>query len=484
MRERLTGFRPVLTPDEIFIEDGRIAEPGEASERDLGGKWLMPAFVDSHSHILPTGLDLLKLDLFGKASQEEALDAIRDWHRDHPEGWLLAAQYEQNGFADGRHLTRDDLDKISNTRPILLRHANGHASVANSAALQQAGITEETPDPKGGEYERDASGRMTGVLLERAHDQVWDRTPQPTLEEMVDAILRAGERLHSFGVSSAADMMTGRWNLMRELLAYRMAAEQGCKVRLRLWPLWSTAFGPRKAEGWEDVLDPADDRVKLCGIKIFSDGAIMSATAAIHGEFTTGGSGTLIYKPERLTSMAATASDAGHPVCIHAIGDRATDHVMDALEATGEPSRHRIEHVMILSDAQIERLAKQGHNVTMQPEFLAQFGHAYRRQLPPETSRLLKRSRSVMNAGIPLAHNTDRPIVTGDPWIGVEAASNRPEGYDPAENITREKAISLWHDPACAMQGDRSPTAIGEPAAFLVCDSDPREGRPDWQWLS
>lgn len=155
-------------------------------------------------------------------------------------------------------------------------------------------------------------------------------------------------------------------------------------------------------------------------------------------------SGQIIYAPERLSEMVRTAHDAGFRVAVHSIGDYATDLVMDAFEATGEPSRHRIEHAMLLSDAQIERLARLNCHVTMQPEFLMRFGHAYKRQLGRERAATIKRFRSVSDAGLTLSLNSDRPIVSGDPWAGVEAASDRPEGFDPSENLTREEAIRAY----------------------------------------
>lgn len=139
--------------------------------------------------------------------------------------------------------------------------------------------------------------------------------------------------------------------------------------------------------------------------------------------------------------MVQTAHGAGFRIAIHSIGDYATDLVMSALEATRDPARHRIEHAMLLSDAQIERLAKLGCHVSMQPEFLIRFAHAYKRQLGPERASRIKRMRSVVDAGIALSLSSDRPIVSGDPWVGVRCASDRPEGFDPSENLTRNEAL-------------------------------------------
>jgi predicted amidohydrolase YtcJ len=225
-------------------------------------------------------------------------------------------------------------------------------------------------------------------------------------------------------------------------------------------------------------------RCRIAGIKIFADGAIGSGTAAIYGDYaipdtehpTPDTSGSLMYKPERLNDMVRIAHDAGYQIAIHSIGDYSTDLVMNALEATGEPQRHRIEHAMILSDAQIERLAKLGCHVTMQPEFLIRFAHSYLKQLGPDKRSRLKRFRSVLDAGIPLSFSSDRPIVAGDPRDGIAVLTHRPEGYDPSENITPEKAWLGYTAGAAEANGDgdlMGSLTEGQVADFHLLDTAP-----------
>ena len=165
MRTKYVNFRWGHSGEfqEMEVADGRVISrhPSDGQNElsgdgivDLGGRYLLPKFIDAHCHVLPTGLDLKKLNLGKANSQEEVLELVRDWHASQPEGWLLAVHYNQTRFDGGAHLTLADLDKISSTRPILLRHVNGHATVANSAALAAAGVDESTPDMPGGEYGR------------------------------------------------------------------------------------------------------------------------------------------------------------------------------------------------------------------------------------------------------------------------------------------------------------------------------------------
>lgn len=473
----------------VFTSDPVPYEPGTPCDFDLEGNYLLPKFVDAHCHILPTGLDLLKLDLTGLSTVEGVLEALAARHQEQPEGWLLAVQYDQNRLPNGEHLTRFDLDRVSATRPILLRHSNGHAGACNSAALQAAGINGSSPDPSGGVFVRDASGDPNGVLLEIALEVVSAAVPLPTLDEMVEAILRAGHSMAALGIGAACDMMTGRFDLERELEAYEIAAARGNPIRTRLYVQWKEVFGPRgigvdRLHEWESRT-ANHQRNRIEGIKIFADGAIASATAAIYGSYTgapangpilsRGGvaltsevSGQLIYKPERLKEMTQIAAAADYPVAIHAIGDYAVDLVLDAFESTEFPSAHRLEHAMLLSDAQIERIAKCGCFLTFQPEFLLRFGHAYLRQLGPDRTAVLKRSRSVIDAGIPLSFNSDRPIVPGDPRDGIRTAVNRPEAFSPSENISFEEAFAAYTHEGARITGDEN--LFGSIKKGAACD--------------
>lgn len=432
----------------FMVENGRFGQVGGDVK---GGEWegylALPGFIDAHCHVLPSGLDLLKLNLAGCESKEAVLAAVRDWLPQVGAGqWLLAAQYDQNRW--GEHLTRWELDEVSADVPILLRHSNGHASVANSAALRSAGVTEETSDPVGGEFERDAEGVMTGVLLEKAHENVTSSAPEPKLDEMVEAILRAGDSMARFGITTATDMMTGRWDLEMELQAYRIASQKGCKVRLRMYLQWREVLGNRGIDPnrLAELIDSMEPEVcQVLGLKVFADGAIGSATAAIHGKFvTTGRNGKLIYPEAELARILALIDAEGWRCSVHTIGDRSTDLVMEAFEKTADPGRHRIEHAMILSDGQIERLQRLGCHVTLQPEFLYRFGKGYRAQLEDGVWQKLIRTRSLIDAGLSLSFNSDRPIVVGDPWVGIGAAVSRPEGFDPAEACTVGEGIDMY----------------------------------------
>jgi len=463
-------------PVHLRAETGRWTAE-EFSEReadrvvDLEGGFVLPGFVDCHCHILPMGLDLQSLDLSDCWTKEDVLSKIAAVAA-QSDGWLFAVQYDQTRFADGSHLTTRELDPVTKGIPTILRHSSGHAAVVNSAALEAAGIGVSTEDPAGGTIVRDKNGAPIGPLLENAMGLVYRVAPRPSVGQMRDAILAAQRRLRSLGITCATDMATGSRGLEEEMAAYDAAAQQRiCRSRLTL--LWERVFGNRASPPPELSAEP--EWLSVLGVKLFADGAIGAGTAAMNDEYKTGGLGMLIHEPEDLRERVRVADTAGFRIAIHSIGDRSTAVVLDALEATPTPSRHRIEHAMALDEALLARMQRLGVGVAAQPEFLLRFGHAYQRQLRDDKASQLKPLRSLLRAGIPLGLSSDLPIVPGDPWDGIRVAVSRPDGFDPKENLTIEEAVLCYTRSAARLNGDEDQGEIksGCWADFQVYDGNP-----------
>jgi predicted amidohydrolase YtcJ len=478
MRIENAALWPDPTPVTIETDSKRIVRVSAAERVE---RQVLPAFVDNHMHIIPAGLDLLKPSLYGMTSRNEVFERLLAELPLVPQGgWLVAVQYDQNRFEDQSHITREELDKISAIVPIVLRHASNHASVSNTAALELAGVGPDKENPKGGVYERDEAGNLTGLALEAAHDEMMGALPAPTHEELISAILAAGESMRKMGIVCAADLMTGRFGLANELAAYRAAAEQGCAVRLRLYVQYGSIYGRHGMPAddfldWKQALD--SDAVRISGVKLFADGAIGAQTAAIYGAYAGKAlfgekktSGICIYPPAELARRVQKAAGDGYQVAVHAIGDYAVDLVMDAMEEADFGVKHRIEHAMLLSNEQIERMQKLGIHCTMQPEFLSHFGAMYRKALGDKRGSSLKRFRSVAEAGIPLSLSSDRPIVTGNPALTFRNATDRPEGFSQDENLEPAEALRSMTQRAWQALGEdrRGAIAEGQTADFLV----------------
>ncbi|HXG23062.1 MAG TPA: amidohydrolase, partial [Chthonomonadales bacterium] len=450
----------------LAIERGRIVAVGKEEEIlplagtgtrvfNLQGHTLVPGFNDCHMHILPYGLDLAQADLSpaaGVTNVPQLIAALRQWADSNPHSeWILGSRYDQNIFPGAAHPTRTDLDAAISDRPVYIVQTSKHAGVANSAALKLAGISRNTPDPKGGQIVRNADGEPTGVLLESAMSLVARHIPKPHKAGMIDAIRQANKALVRVGITAASDLNTGWLDLEAEIAAYRQAAEEGMPVRMTLCPHAPKCGAPkdipdRAAFAADFGLDEArQSRIRLGPLKLFSDGALTVRTAALREPYADGsGSGMLLHEPEVLQDYILAGHQRGWQMAVHAIGDRAIEQVLDCYAKAsiltsnpspsqgegyrgwgGRASRHRIEHAMLLDGPLIQRFAEQQVIPVVQPEFLARLGDAYVLGLGPERAARINPTASLQRAGVGVAFSSDCPIVPGAPLEGIRAAARR-----------------------------------------------------------
>lgn len=441
----------------------------DASRTDLAGSLVVPGFNDSHMHVLGYGLSLQEADLSpqaGVASIPLLLDALMRWANRHAdESWVVGGGYYQEALVERRHPTRAELDGAFPARPVVLFHASGHAAVANTAALQLAGIGRDTPNPPGGEIGRDEAGELTGVLLEAAVPLLEAAMPPPNRSRMEVAIRAAAAALARRGLTAASEMSLGWFHLEDEIAAYRKVMEEGLPLRITLSPL-ATRLGspeaiPPRSE-FAAAVGLTDDRacLRLGPLKLFADGAITTRTAAVREPFTNGTLGILTHAPEELEAYILNAHRNGWQLAIHAIGDRAIDLVLTYLErATSitQPStleeqpplrRHRIEHCMMPDEDQIKRIARLGVLPVMQMEFLPRLGEAYIAALGMDRAQRLNPVHSLLRAGISVAFSSDCPVIPGHPLDGLRAAVERSTAsgivLGASERITPLDALTCY----------------------------------------
>ncbi len=457
-------------PIEIRVENGIIQCPQPTQNDlyfhkvDLKEKYVLPGFIDSHCHILYTGTQLQKTDLSSCQNKEEFLKKVLEAHQNTPEKeWLMVKNYDPAKLPESEHLSQQDLDQISNHRPIVVQHVSGHAGVINTGTLMLV----------------PSAHHNRGYVVEKEYEKIYSSEPVPSLEKMAQSILLAGSRLKEMGITCATEMMAGYHNLEQELLAYHLASQRGCPIRLRLFLLWDKIFGPNAipASRLKDLIDQMDpDVCKVVGIKLFADGVLGTKTAAVYEEYIGGGYGELVDRPDVFKKKVRVAHDAGWPVAVHSIGDRSTDLVLEAFSELDDASCHRIEHMMSLNDDQIERMAKLDCSCSMQPEFLADFHHSYQKHLGSSRTSKLKRFRSVFEAGISLGLSSDRPIVKGDPWKAIQIASNRPKGFDSSENLPFKQAVHAYTQGSAKLNHDHNSLGkleSGYFADFQIYQEDP-----------
>lgn len=462
----LTMNPAMPTARALAIERGRIVAVGTEDEirplagtgtraLNLQGRTVVPGFNDCHMHILPYGLDLAQADLSPAAGVTNVLElmaALRRWADSNPRSeWVLGSRYDQNIFPGAAHPTRADLDAPFPDRPVYIVQTSKHAGVANSVALKLAGISRDTPDPKGGEIVRNANGEPTGVLLESAMSLVARHIPKPDKAGMIAAIQQANEALVRVGITAASDLNTGWLDLEAEIAAYRQAAGEGAPVRMTLCPHAPKFGAPKDIPGRAAFAadfgfdDARQSKIRLGPLKLFSDGALTVRTAAVREPYVDGsGSGMLLHEPLVLRDYILTGHQRGWQMAVHAIGDRAIALVLDcyaeASTLTPNPSpweeeelkgwgvrasRHRIEHAMLLDGPLIQRFAEQQVIPVVQPEFLARLGDAYVLGLGPERAARINPTASLQRAGVGVPFSSDCPIVPGAPLDGIRAAARR-----------------------------------------------------------
>jgi predicted amidohydrolase YtcJ len=340
----------------------------------LQGKMLLPGFHDSHVHLVGGGIELGECDLNGTTTVEQVLAVVRQFAERHPtQSWIRGGGWPLTMKGGPPH--KSLLDRIVSDRPVILDASDGHSSWANSKALEIAGITKETPDPPRGRIERDpATGEPTGFLHEAATRLVMNKTPVYSDGEFVDGLRRGVKLANQFGITSVQEASVGEQHLkafaeldksgeltVRTVAAIRFDPSKAANNQLPQFVEWRTKYQGK--------------RLRTTAVKIFEDGVIETRTAAVLKPYLgtpRDERGWLNLEPEMLKPLAAELDRLGFQIHIHAIGDRAIQTSLDALEfARGRngsrDSRHHIAHIELFDPLDIPRFRRLGVAANFQP---------------------------------------------------------------------------------------------------------------------
>src|SRR5438270_10501167 len=334
--------------------------PKAAITVDAGGRTLLPGLIDAHGHVIELGLDALRLDVTGTRSIGELQQRLRDYVAAHPgPGWVLGAGWNQELWTEKRFPTAADLNAVVRDRPVVLERVDGHALVANSAAMKLAGVTAATADPSGGRIERDAQGNPAGTFVDAAKALIGRAVPRSTPADEDQALAKAQEILLGFGVTGVGSMSTS----IADWGAFNRAGEAG-RLNVRLMAYIGAA------QAAEANMRPTpwlyDDRLRAVGVKLFADGALGSRGAWLKQPYADkpDSRGLQFHSDAEMLALADKAAAAGFQVATHAIGDAANDQAISTYEQLskryGRDRRWRIEHFQIVDPADIPRLAPAG----------------------------------------------------------------------------------------------------------------------------
>ncbi|MEU6684661.1 amidohydrolase [Streptomyces sp. NPDC046832] len=494
---RLTNARFLtMDPDhpvahDLGIRQGRIAGLDEAVTSlparevvDLQGATVLPGFIDAHVHLAWTGFKQNTPSIAGLTRVDDALAVVAEAvaRTRAPGDWVSVAGYDQRAL--GRHLTAADLDRVGDGRKLYLLHDSGHGCVVNTAVLELL--------PAGTPHEN-------GFLAERAMGAARALRLPNSQEDLAEAIGRAARTCLAEGVTACAEAGIGGTLFGHspvELGAYQLARDKDLlplRVQLMVSADLLRPVTAHESDGIPRALDLGlrtglgDDRLSVGALKIWTDGGMMARTAALTSPYEgLDHAGQLQDAPEALTELIVDGHLAGWQLAVHAIGDRAADVALDAIERAQRlrprpEARHRIEHAGLIRPDQLPRLARLGVSAVVQPSFLRYFGDDYASVMGADRAPWMYRGRAFLDHGIPLVGSSDRPVADGSPLRAVqfmvERASVSGQLIGPDEAVTVEQALHAYtvagaH--ACHWEDRLGSLTPGKLADLVVLADDPR----------
>ncbi|NRD72457.1 amidohydrolase [Shewanella sp. VB17] len=446
----------------VAVKNGNILAVGSDSEIahfigdetqvvNLQGSTLIPGFYDAHSHFVMTGMvGLYQINLnsppIGTVESIENIIALLEEKANNiPAGdWIEGFGYDDTLLVEGRHPTRDDLDRASTEHPILITHTSGHLAVANSLALELAGITNATPQPEGGVIRKDEDGEPTGVLDEPpAFDQVGKLIPAMTTEQMLAAIRYASDIYAAKGVTTANSGLAS----IELISLLKMASEQDdlLNVHVIAWPTLEDS-----QQAYDLALN--NDKLIIGGIKEVADGSIQGYSGYLSEPYYTPFNGDADYRGyprhdrEKLADRIMKIHSAGRQVFLHANGDAAIDDALYAFRKAQEAfpredTRHTLIHAQMAREDQLDEMAELGLIPSFFQLHTYYWGDRHRDIfMGPERAFRMSPTKSAADRGMRFTIHTDTPVVPMDPMLMIWSAVNRVS--TSGQVIGREQSIT------------------------------------------
>ncbi|URW76105.1 amidohydrolase family protein [Sphingomonas donggukensis] len=454
---------------------------------DMKGKVAIPGMIDAHGHVMDLGFRALSLDLFDTTSLEQAKAKLAAYAAANPQRpWIVGGGWNQEVWKLGRFPTAADIDAVTGNRPVWLQRADGHAGLANTAAMRAAGITARTATPAGGRIEKGANGQPTGVFVDGAMDLIAKHLPPPTARDRDAAFLKAQEALLSAGITATADMGTE----VDDWLTYRRMGDQNL-LRVRIMA-YSAGVDPAiKIGGQGPTPWLYADRLRMGGIKLYADGALGSRGAWLKAPYadSPGNSGLGFLKDDQLLNLMSRGAMDNFQIAVHAIGDRANAQVLDAIDELSESykgdRRWRIEHAQIVDPVDLPRFGRNGTIASMQPVHESSDWRMAEARLGPARLGGAYAWAQMLRVGSRLAFGSDYPVENPNPFVGWAVAFTRLDangepfgGWRPEDRVTREQAWKAFTSDAAYAgfaESKFGTLAPGLRADFVIVDRDPTE---------
>ena len=465
---------------------------------DLGGKTVLPGFIEPHSHISFYAAQLLQVDCSPQTNKtiEDVKNSIHARAKAvEPGTWITGCGYDDTLIDDKRHLNRNDLNEAAPENPVLIFHVTGHLFYTNSLGLKIGGITRETPQPVGGEIDKDDHGEPTGLLREPAAvESVAVHVPLTTDEEFHEVLPRAIRHFHQAGITSCHDAAIGYSGEGPALFKAYQTLEARGDLTLRIY---MTILERLYRDIIKTGLCPGfgSEHLKLGSVKLFQDGSIQALTAALSEPYNNRSDfkGNLIMPQEALNEMVETYHRKGFQIAVHANGDRAIESVLTAMEKADRlypghgAHRHMIIHCQMASDDQIQRMKVLGVIPNYFVNHVYYWGDRHVALfLGAERARRIDPLQSTLDQGWKFVLHSDLPVTPVDPLFSIHTAVNRVTREDrvlgKAERISPMAALKAYttHAAFCSFEEDiKGSIEPGKLADFVVLSDDPLTVEPE-----
>ncbi|KAK1279063.1 hypothetical protein QJS04_geneDACA007388 [Acorus gramineus] len=464
---------------------------------DVGGKIVVPGFIDSHVHLISGGLQMARVALRSVRSRDEFIRKVKEALKDAQKGdWILGGGWN-NDVWGGDLPVACWIDDITPNNPVWLSRMDGHMGLANSLTLKMAGISNDTDDPVGGTIMRNVDGEPTGLLVDSAMKLVLSIIPDSSVQERRNALMRASKHALMRGVTTVIDF--GRyfpgtsvdpvWQDLADV--YKWADSTG-KMLIRACLFFPVETWSRLADLFQESGKALSQWIYLGGVKAFADGSLGSNSALFYEPYLDEPQnyGLKVMDLDLLLNMTLLADKSGLQVAIHAIGDKANDLVLDLFDTvvrlnTMPDRRFRIEHAQHLVSGAAARFGQQKIIASVQPEHLLDDAHSAEKKIGVDRacagSYLFQ---SLLNNNAKIAFGSDWPVVDINPLGGIRTAMFRiPPGWTsawiPSERVVLNDALNAYTISAAYasfLDDDLGSLSFGKLADFVILSTDSWDG--------
>jgi hypothetical protein len=484
----------VYTVDDNFsvveafaVKDGKILETGSSKDilkkykgkiLDVEGKAVYPGFIDGHSHFYGYGEGLQQADLVGTKSWVEILEKLQQFGRENPEGWIVGRGWDQNDWSIKEFPDNTKLNELFPNRPVVLTRIDGHAAIANEAALDLAGF-KSGQKIIGGEVET-ISGKLSGILIDNAQNAVYAKIPEPTLAQIRESFLDAQKNCFTVGLTSVTDC-----GINHGLVPVITELQKNGQLKMRIYAMLSDS-----KENYDFLFKNGalkTDRLNVRSFKVYMDGALGSRGARLLEPYSDkpGYSGFLLSDKKHFSEVAQKIADAGFQMNTHAIGDSANREILNvyAKVLKGKNDfRWRIEHAQVVNQADFKMFAENNIIPSVQSTHATSDMYWVEDRLGSERLKGAYAFKQLLDQNGWIVLGTDFPVENINPMYTFYAAVVRkdmkgyPEsGYQMENAISREQALrgmTIWAAKGQFEEKEKGSIEAGKFADFLILDQD------------